>query len=47
MPVALQIFVLSCLVLQNAKNGTHENENQQPIFGILVALMKNELTKMT
>ena len=32
MPIALQIFVLSCLALQNAKNGTPENENHATYF---------------
>ena len=32
MPVTLQIFVLSCLALQNAKNGTPENENHATYF---------------
>ena len=47
MPVALQIFVLACLALQNAKMEHIAMKIMQLIFGILVALMKNELTKMT
>ena len=35
---------MSCLA--KCKNGAHGNENLTTIFGILVALTKNELTKI-
>jgi hypothetical protein len=39
-------FCLACLALQNAKTEHMEMKILQPIFGILVALTKKELTKI-
>ena len=39
-------FRLACLALQNAKTEHIEMKISQPIFGILVALTKNEVTKV-